>query len=156
MYRSLPLLALTLAGCATPSGHDTGACSTGSYWEGGNEESPDMNPGASCVACHATGEGPNYAIAGTVMGDYADPDDCNGIAGVIVRLTDADGGVHELTTNDAGNFYKKDGIPLPYTAEIESADGVREMAAAQTDGDCAACHTAEGAGGAPGRILAPG
>ncbi|MDP2315350.1 MAG: carboxypeptidase-like regulatory domain-containing protein [Pseudomonadota bacterium] len=157
--RSLPLLSLLLlaaTGCAGPTdGTDTGACSSGSYWTGGDEESPLMNPGQSCIACHDRGEGPTFTVAGTVMGDYGDVDDCDGVEGVTVRLTDADGAVHEATSNAAGNFYLNDAIAMPYTVELESDAGVSTMSTAPTTGDCASCHTADGAEGAPGRVVAP-
>ncbi|MDP2307300.1 MAG: hypothetical protein Q8P18_14840 [Pseudomonadota bacterium] len=153
----LTLLLLGAAGCAGPSSTDTGACSSGTYWTGGNEESPEMNPGESCIACHAQeGEGPTYSAAGTVMGDFGDVDDCNGVEGVTVRITDADGNVHEATSNGAGNFFFSDDIAMPYTAEVESDAGVTAMSTAPTTGDCASCHTAEGASGAPGRVVTPG
>ncbi len=156
-----PLLLALVAGTAgcngsdTGSGNDSGACSTDSYWTGGNEESELMNPGEACIACHSRGEGPTFTAAGTVMGDFADANNCNGVDSVTVRLTDANGVVHEETTNSAGNFSFSEAIAMPYTAEIENANGVSAMSAAQSDGDCASCHTAEGTGGAPGRIVAP-
>ncbi len=159
--RHLALLPLfTLAACDTPAdGKDTAAtaCTSDSYWTGGNEESPNMNPGESCIACHAReGEGPSYSAAGTVMGDYGDVDDCNGVEGVVVRIADANGDVFEATSNTAGNFFFRDDIALPYTAEVESDAGIVAMTTSPTTGDCASCHTAEGANGAPGRIVTPG
>lgn len=151
------LLAL-LTGCPVArldTGDDTAACSTGSYWTGGNDESPQMNPGEDCIACHASGEGPSFTLAGTVMRAFADPDDCNGVAGVTVRVTDADGKLTELTTNEAGNFYLSDDLAMPYTIELERGGMTSAMAAEQADGACGSCHTAQGEAGAPGRIVAP-
>lgn len=154
---SLSLLA-RVTGC-TPVDEeiDTAAeCVSGTYWDRANEGSSQMNPGESCIGCHTqNGEGPAYQAAGTVMGAYDEPNDCNGAEGVVVRLTDDNGDIHETTTNEAGNFYFKDAIALPYTAEIESSSGVRVMSASQTNGDCAACHTANGLNNAPGRIVGP-
>lgn len=148
--------ALPLAACNGGSAPvDTATCSSGSMWTGGNEESELMNPGQACIECHSQDEGPRFTAAGTVMGASHDPDDCNGVEGVTVRLTDADGVVHEATTNAAGNFDFRDAIAMPYTAEIESDAGVVAMSGAQNTGDCATCHTADGANGAPGRIVAP-
>ncbi|MBM4367300.1 MAG: hypothetical protein FJ102_13900 [Deltaproteobacteria bacterium] len=137
---------------ADPSGS---TCTSGHYWEGGNEESPVMNPGQDCVACHRSGEGPDYTLAGTVMGDYDDEDDCNGVEGVVVSILDADGKRMSLTTNAAGNFYTNDDFALPYTVSIEKDGATREMASEQDDGACNRCHTAAGEEGAPGRIVAP-
>jgi hypothetical protein len=115
-----------------------------------------MHPGGDCIGCHESeGEGPRYTIAGTVMGAYDDPTDCDGVDGVTVRITDADGVPHELTTNAAGNFFLADDVPFPYAAEVE-VDGVtRSMVALQSDGNCASCHTEVGENAAPGRVVVP-
>ncbi len=134
--------------------HD-GTCSTGSEWTQGNHGSSKMNPGQACIECHDRGEGPNYKIAGTIMGAIHDPDDCNGISGVTVRITDADGNLTELTTNSAGNFYSNDRISTPYTVQLEYNGITRDMAGAQTDGDCSTCHTQDGKSSAPGRAVVP-
>ncbi len=155
--RGLAVLALVAAvGCEELPPPQPGECSSGEAWTGGDEESPLMHPGLDCVACHEQeGEGPLYAVAGTVMGTLTEPDDCFGVEGVVVRLTDADGGVHELVTNAAGNFFTLEDLPLPYTAEIVLDGQITAMLAAQTVGSCNSCHAASPTGGAPGRILAP-
>ena len=131
-------------------------CSTGSAWEGGDEESPLMHPGGDCIGCHSSGgEGPKFAIAGTVMAAMDDDTDCNGESGVTVEITGADGAVLTLPTNAAGNFYSSKSVATPFTALVRKGDAVRAMSAAQSDGNCVTCHTAEGANGAPGRIQAP-
>jgi hypothetical protein len=131
-------------------------CTSDSYWEGGDRESSLMHPGLDCVACHADrGEGPQYEIAGTVMGGLYDVDDCNGVEDVVVRITDADGDVTELSTNSAGNFFLRSAVATPYTAEIEYDGLVRRMVTPQTDGQCNACHTDVGASSAPGRVVTP-
>jgi hypothetical protein len=89
------------------------------------------------------------------MGAYDEPTDCYGIEDVTVRVTDATGEVHEATTNAAGNFYFREDVPVPFTAELEYDGVVRAMATPQTDGNCANCHTEVGANSAPGRILVP-
>lgn len=142
---------------------DTATCST-EPWAGGGEEDegegeeeegPTMAPGEDCIACHARGEGPDFTVAGTVMAAYDDMDDCTGVDGVTVRITGADDAVTELVTNASGNFYTSAAIATPYTIELERDGATRAMGAAQSDGDCMSCHTAEGANAAPGRILAP-
>jgi hypothetical protein len=148
------LLALILGGCDGGGDTGTGTCSTGTFWNGGDEESPQMHPGGDCMDCHDRGEGPTFSAAGTVMGDYTDETDCDGIAGVTVRITDVDGTVHELLTNAAGNFYTQDDLPAPLAVELEFEGRTRAMSAAP-DPDCMTCHTAEGENSAPGRILAP-
>lgn len=138
-------------------GYGDGACISGDEWTGGNRESELMNPGEACIACHkAEREGPNLVAAGTVYTNYDEPDDCNGIHKATVRLTDADGEVYEEETNSAGNFLfqaRDYDIKTPFNAEVEFADGtIAKMSADLTTGDCNACHTQDGAEGAPGRI----
>lgn len=120
------------------------------------DEGERMRPGGNCIDCHQSeGEGPRYTIAGTVMGAYHDDETCVGVDGVTVEVTGADGNVISLTANSVGNFFHTGSVATPYTAKVVSASGERPMAAAQTDTNCANCHTAEGASSAPGRILAP-
>ena len=169
---TLGLALATLGACATTAPVDTASCSSGSMYTGGGGEggddafdtatglnegdgSPTMNPGQDCIACHASGEGPNYTIAGTVMGAYTDIDDCNGVADVTVTLTDADGVVTTLTTNAAGNFYSTATLAMPYTAELSLGGQTRAMSTPQSDGDCASCHTEVGANDSPGRVISP-
>jgi hypothetical protein len=152
---------MVAAGCGNGGGGSTPQnCASGKAWEGGDEESPLMDPGQDCIACHASEhEGPKFVIAGTVMGASDDDDNCNGLGGVKVEITDADGQVITLTTNDAGNFYaeeKDTTIALPYTAKIIGPSGkTNQMSTAQTTGACNSCHTAKGVNSAPGRIFIP-
>ena len=139
-------------------GFDTshnGSCSTGEEWTRGNAGSAKMNPGESCITCHDNGSGPTFHLAGTVMGAIHDPDDCNGISGVTVHVTDADGVVTDLSTNSAGNFYTSDRVKMPYTLALEYNGITRRMEGAQQTGDCASCHSQDGAEGAPGRSVVP-
>lgn len=116
-----------------------------------------MKPGGDCIGCHSQGEGPRFTVAGTVMNAYNDDTDCNGVSGVTVRLTDTNGKTLDLVTNSAGNFYRQGatGIATPFTVKLINGTRERSMATPQTDGNCASCHSAQGANGAPGRILAP-
>jgi mono/diheme cytochrome c family protein len=115
-----------------------------------------MHPGGDCIGCHKqNGEGPVFTVAGTVMADPAEDTDCNGVSGVTVEITGADGQVIELVTNGAGNFYTEQAVATPYSVKIRKDNAERAMSAAQTETNCASCHTAEGANGAPGRILVP-
>lgn len=157
-------LCLAGAGCDAPGGEDDGE-------DGGAtatpescsldvapsvEEGPTMSPGGDCIGCHAdNGEGPRYVVAGTVMGAADDGQGCLGVSGAIVRIVDAKGVTHDLSTNSVGNFFGSQSIATPYTAKVIRGTVERSMATAQTDTNCASCHTAEGRGGAPGRILAP-
>jgi len=166
------LLALCALGCNSGSlpGNDTSStmdtafpdtavppgCSSNHTWNYGNAESPLMHPGTDCIDCHTSHrEGPTFSAAGTVMGSWHDVDDCFGVQGVTVRITDANGQVHTMSTNNAGNFMTRDNIPTPFTAEIEYQGNVRVMFSEQTDLDCVVCHTQQGNNMAPGRITVP-
>lgn len=140
-------------GAETP-GDPAGNCAIGE-WKEGDEGAPLMNPGQDCILCHADNEGPDYTAAGTVMEDYDVADNCFGVSGITVRITDADGAVLELLTNNAGNFFTREAIATPYNAEVELDGVVSAMATAQEDTDCMSCHLSVGLNGAPGRIKVP-
>jgi hypothetical protein len=116
-----------------------------------------MRPGEACIACHSSGEGPRYSIAGTVYPTAHESNDCNGASdpNVQVVITDATGATITLPLNSAGNFESRQSIATPYTAKVISGTKVRAMATPQTSGDCNSCHTEQGNNGAPGRIIAP-
>ena len=118
-----------------------------------------MNPGRSCVQCHADENdpvhAPLYTFAGTVMKAPNEDDDCRGAGGMTVIVTGADGAEWGMVGNSAGNFWLDAdvSVALPYTARIEDAAGnVRHKLTPVSDGDCASCHTRDGA---PGRLVPP-
>lgn len=153
-------------------------CTSGKFWTEGDEGDKKMSPGQACITCHSKENGggktkehdddddegeeggdddaPMFTAAGTVYPTLHEPDDCFGLgtAGTTVVLTGADGKKVTLSVNSAGNFFTEQAIALPYTASVIRGGKSRSMQAAQTDGDCNNCHTAEG-GEAPGRIVAP-
>ena len=138
----------------------TSECATGRKWVGGDSGSSLMRPGRDCIACHARGEGPAFLVAGTVYpaDGLSSNDDCFGIAGATVIVEDAAGRSFALETNDAGNFYLTRGggpIELPLSVELERDGTIQAMTLRPDVGACASCHTAEGSGGAVGRIIAP-
>ena len=138
-------------------------CTSGTRWTGGNRESPDMNPGLACRACHLRDEPQKaYFFMGTVYPTLHEQDACNSTVptGTRVEILDASGAVRvTMQVRGSGNFYSRAtsaGLTLPYTARVVSAAGsVIEMTTKQTSGDCNACHTEQGAEGAVGRILFP-
>jgi len=145
-----------------PDPYDTPVvCTSGSHWTGGNEESPNMNPGEACISCHTKErEGPHLTIAGTLYPTAHEPGDCNGVPGssaIYVEITDAAGRVFELSPRSSGNFMLEDpdSFTMPYTAKVVAPDGERVMVGEQDDGDCNSCHTEAGTDGAPGRIMLP-
>ena len=158
---SLLLGALVLAACG--GGRDSeppAVCSTNKTWTQGNNGSPLMHPGGQCINCHTEeGEGPIFAIAGTVMGATNDDTNCDGVSGVTVEITDKTGQKISLTTNAAGNFFsdEKGGtkVTYPITAKVISGGKEVAMTTPQNTGDCNSCHGAVGSSGAPGRLIVP-
>jgi hypothetical protein len=117
-----------------------------------------MQPGVACIACHSKGEGPLFALGGTVYPTAHEPDNCNGgsVASMSrVVITGADGQTVTLTPNMSGNFSYSGALVKPYKAKVTYMGRERAMIAAQTSGDCNACHTEMGAMMAPGRIMLP-
>jgi hypothetical protein len=132
-------------------------CMSGTAWVGGETESTRMHPGGDCLGCHASrDEADDVVLGGTVYAGLNEPDDCFGVPGVVLQLTDANGTVHEVTSNAAGNFVLEEtAIATPFSAKLTYEGRERIMGAMQTELSCNSCHTDTGANGAPGRILAP-
>jgi hypothetical protein len=140
----------------------TSVCKSGEIWTYSDKDSPLMSPGRSCVQCHADTDDPEHAplykVAGTIMHAQHEENDCRGVAGMTVILTDADGKEWMTRGNSAGNFWfdPELEVAMPYTARIVDASGhERVQQQPVSDGDCASCHTRDGAHGASGRLLAP-
>ncbi len=167
---------------AAPEDFDTKTvCTSGVVWKGDDDDDDDededddlvdpaladgddgserMNPGRACIDCHTRErKAPRFSVAGTLYPTAHEPDDCFGVDGVSKRarviLTGSDGRDVELAVNEAGNFYSKGAVAMPYRARIVVDGRERAMAAAQTNGDCNTCHSEKGSQGAPGRILLP-
>jgi hypothetical protein len=145
-------------GCSEPTlGVAPQVCSTEAVNAG---ESELMEPGGTCISCHASYDGPSFAIAGTVMNALHDDTNCAGVVNVTVAITGADGMRVELTSNANGNF-KLDRWPgttlFPYTAEVSRNGTSSKMLMPRQSGenDCNACHAATGLNAAPGRIVPP-
>jgi len=159
-------------GSSSSSGSSSGGpydtplmCSSNTYWTGGDSGSANMHPGKACKSCHVVlgkATKKTFDISGTVYATAHEPDDCNGtsVAGAKVVITDANGQEHALDVNGVGNFEHSDlfgfaPFPVPYQAKVIYNGKERAMNAAQTNGDCNACHTQDGASNAPGRIMLP-
>jgi hypothetical protein len=87
-----------------------------------------------------------------------EPDLCNGANGTNsaqVVITGSDGVSTTLTPNGVGNFYYTGAVAKPFHAKVTYQGRERDMAAAQTSGDCNSCHTQTGAMSAPGRLILP-
>ncbi len=128
-------------------------CTSGRHYTGG--EGGSMEPGMPCLNCHRSGE-ERLTVGGTVYATGHEPNRCYGaMGGAVVEITDANGAKHNLTVNGGGNFYYQGLLATPYTAKVIANGKERVMLASQTNGDCNACHTADGAMMAPGRIAMP-
>jgi cytochrome c551/c552 len=140
-------------------------CTSNVTWTQGNKGSKLMNPGQACIACHAMGgDGPRYAIAGSLYPSAHEPNNCNGVNGTTgaqVVIVDMKAQTVTLTPDSAGNFYWSGTLALPYLAKVTYMGRERAMIAGQTTGDCNGCHTQTGTNTqtgmakAPGRILLP-
>jgi len=159
------VLAALLAGCQADRRYEDvpqSVCSSGEIWTYSDKDSPLMNPGRSCVTCHAENDdeehAPFYKVAGTVMQALHESDDCRGAPQMTIELTDANDTKWVMVGNSVGNFWLDPAaeVAMPYTARIIDQHGnerVKQMPV--SDGDCASCHTREGANGASGRLLPP-
>ncbi len=134
-----------------------GACGDGAEPYNPNAPGPNMRPGQDCGRCHSSSNsgdevGPTWSAAGTI---YLDPqaDALAGAAGVVVRLTDSLGVVHETTTNDVGNFFFEEGFDPPFDVELVHEGRSTRMSGRAPSGYCAACHTAVNPLGPPGRVF---
>jgi hypothetical protein len=146
-------------------------CTSGTTWTGGTRESPLMQPGEACVACHTKGEAPRLSFGGTLYPSAHEPSQCNGASGTgsfqgaQVVIVDANGMTFTAQVNAAGNFYAsaRVAVALPIKAKVVFMGRERLMIGAVPTGDCNACHTQKGtttlttAGAlpAPGRIILP-
>lgn len=156
--------AVGAAGCGDGSANlkpvATSVCASGKRWQGGDEGSEFMHPGRDCIKCHTErNEGRKFVLAGTVQPTLTEPDECAGVEGAQVEITDANKKVYTLTTNASGNFFlepsQAQGFTFPFTARVTYQGRVGEMTTAQSTGQCASCHTPQGLNDAPGRIQAP-
>ena len=133
-------------------------CTSKTMWTMGTRGSGSMLPGQACIACHSKGEGPLFALGGTVYPTAHEPDSCNGgplAAMSRVVITGADGNAVTLTPNSSGNFSYTGALVMPYTAKVTYMGRERAMIAKQMSGDCNSCHTEMGTMMAPGRIMLP-
>ena len=108
-----------------------------------------MLPGSDCLVCHTAGgdrEAGVFTLGGTVFTDL----DGSALAeGVVVRVTDANGKVVEMTSNGAGNFFSSESMVPPMKAEVEVDGRVERMATEISYGGCASCHICDEDGKVP-------
>lgn len=160
-------LALLLGGCIGVSPEQREA----DQYPYDDDEGPEHNPGLPCLACHDRDFSPGedvFALAGTV---YRFADDAEGVEGVEVQVTDADGNELTAVSNRAGNFMfevdegertrqRGEGRTeigfwpaYPMTVRL-SRDGIEQemLTRVQREGSCNACHMADVDEASVGRI----
>jgi hypothetical protein len=146
---------------STGGGGAASSCTSGTFWTNGNTASANMQPGLACAACHlASALAPHPQFIGTVYPSLHEVDGCNGqvTAGTTVVIRGSDGMVVSLPVSQpSGNFLSAatTHLALPYSAQITNASRVTSTQTPHNFGDCNSCHTAAGANGAPGRLVAP-
>ena len=109
------------------------------------DEGPLMAPGEDCLRCHGGGEARRWTVAGTVFAAPDSPPE-EGVRGVSVVITDANGWTVSLRTNQAGNFYLADRVAFPLQAAVESGGRTAAMGLLVQYGGCNSCHTWPGRG----------
>lgn len=111
-----------------------------------------MDPGNRCGSCHISGKAPVFGAAGTLYPDANAPAR-GGLQGATVEVTDRDGQVVKLVTNDVGNFYTTSSLRPPLQVTV-SRDGASASMRDAPSGDCNSCHQ-PGAAPVPGRVHLP-
>ena len=133
---------------------------------------PTMQPGADCLSCHVAGglaSARPWTVAGTVFPSRAAAA-TQGVEGVEVLVTDANGKQLTLRSNGAGNFYTAES--LADLVDIQVQNQTRRMrmdlsvvggGSLRQVGSCNRCHLDAPSGlsptlgqqGAPGRLFIP-
>ena len=116
---------------------------------------PTMRPGWNCLAsgCHFPDKQPippDWGAAGTVFPNPTAALD-DGLAGVTIRIHDAEDTRVELQSNEVGNFYTPVQLVGPLDVEIEKNGVIRKMPEQAPAGSCNFCHEPTGVAG--GRIF---
>lgn len=142
---SLGALGAVTVSCDDPV-HSDGVAALGPE-VAGIPRGPLHRAGQPCLTCHG-GDGPGspeFAFGGTVFFVRGSTE---GVAGVVVTLTDARGATAKKTTNEVGNFYiqKSEWSPVyPVFASISFEGEQRAMATRiGGSGSCATCHRGAG------------
>lgn len=137
------------------------SCASGLGWSRGDQGSDLMRPGGDCIRCHGQqGQGPLYEIAGTVYESLTEEDDCGGLEGATIEITDINDNVFTMTSNEAGNFFmtaeQAEGIQYPATVKAIYDGRENRMLGLLPYGNCSDCHTRNGNWtAAGGRVYVP-
>ncbi len=128
---------------------ENNSCASGLSWPHGDDGSELMHPGGDCIKCHAQRDkGPVYEIAGSVYESLTEEDDCAGLEGAIIEITDINNNVFTMTSNAAGNFFmtpeEAEGIEYPATVKAIYDGRENPMIGLLPYGNCTDCHTRNG------------
>ncbi len=125
--------------------------------EPGEATGPMMRPGNNCLRCHSEGGQASsrpFSVGGTVF-ERGNASRCEGVAGVIIEVTDAKQKRVVLTSNAVGNFYSDEPLTPPLSMVARHEGRSATMSIASPTGGCALCHSWPDAVSASGRIRAP-
>jgi len=121
-----------------------GPCADRFDWGRGGEW---MFPGTDCLACHRAGGSARtlFSVAGTVFRDAACPE---GVAGVVVEISDTGGKRIDLTSNEVGNFFSDQPLTPPLRIVVHDDASERRMLLMAPHGSCnqSSCHAQAGHG----------
>lgn len=151
------LLVVTLSACG---GAGPAECTVTHAFslQPGETTGPLMRPGDNCLRCHVAGgeaAGKPFSFGGTLF-LTADAGLCDGVEGVTVRVTDADGKTVSVVSNAVGNFWSAEALKPPFSIVAEKDGRLRPMPVTTPTGGCKLCHSyPDAVGGTTGRIRAP-
>jgi len=155
--RLVVLISVLLASCAAD--HES-SCRVPRSAELAPDEvtGPAMRPGSNCLRCHAkdglAAKKP-FSFGGTIF-PSADSDVCEGVSGVTIHVTDAQGREISVISNEAGNFWSAAPLTPPFSIRASRAGREVRMPIEAPTGGCALCHSwPDATGGAVGRIRQP-
>jgi hypothetical protein len=110
------------------------------------EPSALHRPGQPCVACHASYEGaePALAVGGTIY-TSVDGGGVAPLAGVLVVVSDSAGAQRKACSNGAGNFHilADNWADVAFPLTVHAGDRTMRSLIGR-DGSCASCHKLPG------------
>jgi hypothetical protein len=135
MSRWIPVLLVVAAGCIA-------------------EQGPMMAPGEDCLECHGGGgggggaanalataeggegdeDGKPWSVAGTI---FASRTSEQGVRGVEIGITDANGWSFTIRSNQAGNFYTAEKPQFPLSVTL---NGAPIHSVGTNEASCNSCH----------------
>lgn len=151
----LPAVLALLSACTAPAP----TCSVPNTASLGPQEAtgPLMRPGSNCLRCHSPGgeaSGRVFSVGGTIF-TAADSSACDGVEGVSIKVTDAQGKTVSMLSNGVGNFWSTTPLTPPLSMVADYQGRTVTMPVTAPTGGCALCHSWPDPTSASGRIRAP-